>query len=265
MRNQASRRTPVSLGSVASETLPRQIARAIVSSILLGRFNPGDPLPSAGDLAKEFEVSRPVVGEALKIVGTLGMVVSRQGRYSRVADREAWHDLAPDVLAARLDVGALDDILTDSLELRRVIETEAAGLAAERATEEDLAALRREYEALGRATASTDAYTAHDVAFHDAILRATHNRLFLQLIEQMQELLVLTRTVSVTTSPDGARVSQTGHAAVFEAITDRDPDRARAAMSGHLAWAERVNVAHNRGSTTAVKPSKREGSDTSGS
>jgi DNA-binding FadR family transcriptional regulator len=232
--------------SVATHTLPRQVARALVGSILLGELKPGEPLPAAGDLARQFEVSRPVVREALKIVATLGMVTSRQGHYSRVAERAAWNDLAPELLATRLEVGAVDDILGDSLELRRVIETEAAALAAERATLEDLAVMREELDALNLATANADAYTAHDIAFHDAVLQATHNRLFRQLIDQMREVLVLTRAVSVTADPDRLPASQHGHEAIFEAIEARAPERARQAMADHLGWAERVNVSEYR-------------------
>jgi DNA-binding FadR family transcriptional regulator len=242
----ADTRTRRAFGSLSAQTLPRQVARALVGSMLLGHFKPGDPLPAAADLAREFEVSRPVVREALKIVATLGMVTSRQGRYSRVADRAAWNDLSAELLSARLEVGALDDIMADSLELRRVIETEAAALAAERATPEDLDAMRREYEALGRSTADVSAYTAHDIAFHDAILRATHNRLFLQLIDQMRDVLTLTRTISVTPTTVRVPQSQAGHAAIFEAISARTPERARQAMEGHLSWAERVNVGDYR-------------------
>ena len=232
--------------SLEMQTLPRQVARAVIGSILLGRFMPGEELPAAGDLAREFEVSRPVVREALKIVATVGMVTSRQGRYSRVAERAAWHDLAPELLAARLEVGAIDDILADSLELRRVIETEAAALAADRASDEDLAAMRRELEALSASRDDADAYTAHDVAFHDAILRATHNRLFLQLIDQMREVLTFARTVSVTASTNHLPESQEGHGAILDAIADRSAERARQEMAGHLRWAERVNVREYR-------------------
>ncbi len=254
-------RSAMHFRSLATDTLPRQVARALVGSILLGHLKPGEPLPAAGDLAREFEVSRPVVREALKIVATLGMVTSRQGRYSRVTERAAWNDLAPELLATRLEVGAIDDIIADSLELRRVIETEAAALAAERATMEDLASMREEFDALNLATRNTDAYTAHDVAFHDAILRATHNRLFLQLIDQMREVLVLTRTVSVTASPDRVPASQHGHEAIFEAIEARSPERARQAMTDHLGWAERVNVSeyrisHPAGGAGSLPPAK---------
>lgn len=231
---------------LATETLPRQVARAVIGSILLGQFAPGEDLPAAGDLAREFGVSRPVVREALKILATLGLVTSRQGRYSRVAERSAWNDLAPEVLAARLEVGVIDDIIADGLEMRRVIETEAAALAAVRATDADLFALRSEFDALGMVVADAQAYTLHDVAFHDAILRATHNRLFLQLLDQMRELLIFTRTVTVTVDPEHLPESHEGHGAVLRAIRAHAPARARQAMADHLGWAERVNVGDYR-------------------
>lgn len=232
--------------SIARQTLSRQAARSLINSILLGHFRPGEPLPSSGDLALKFEVSRPVIREALKIVATLGMVESRQGRFSRVSERAAWCDLSHEILAARLEIGAIDDIMGESLELRRVIETEAAALAAERATEGDLAAMRQKLDALDRSSGDTQAYAIHDVAFHDAVLRATHNRLFLQLIDSMRELLMFVRMVSITASADRIPSSREGHRILFEAIEARSPEAARKAMAEHLAWAERVNVSEYR-------------------
>ena len=237
---------------LSTPTLPRQVARALVGSILVGHFQPGEPLPSAGAIAREFEVSRPVVREALRIVATLGMVTTQQGRYSLVTERTSWNNLAPELMSARLEVGAIDDIIADSLELRRVIETEAAALAAERATPDDLTAMRCEIDSLNQSMKDTKAYTTHDVAFHDAILRATHNRLFLQLIDQMREVLLLTRTISVTANPDDIPDSQRGHGAVFDAIVAHSPERARREMADHLGWAERVNVSEYRIAHPAV-------------
>jgi GntR family transcriptional repressor for pyruvate dehydrogenase complex len=187
-------------------------------------------------------VSRPVVREALKEVAALGMVESRQGRHSRVTERSAWNDLSPAVMSARLAVGAVDDIIGDTLELRRVIETEAAALAAVRASEADIERMRAELAALDRSLADDPGYLAHDLAFHDAVLRATNNRLFLLLLDQVRELLMLARTVSATARTSRRRDSQAGHRAVLAAIEARSPDAARRAMTDHLAWAEKVNV-----------------------
>jgi len=238
--------SPAQFPSVARQTLSRQVARALINHILLGHFQPGESLPSSGDLARTFEVSRPVVREALKIVATLGMVENQQGRFSRVSERASWCDLSHEILAARLETGAIDDIMADSLDLRRVIETEAAALAAERATEDDLLAMRRALDALDRSGGDTQAYAVHDVAFHDAVLRATHNRLFLQLTDWMREMLVFARTVSTTAAADHIPNSREGHRTIFQAITARSPETARRAMADHLAWAERVNVSEYR-------------------
>lgn len=239
---------PVGFQSLSTQTLSHQVAQALVASIVLGHFRPGEPLPAAGELAREFKVSRPVVREALKEVSTLGMVESRQGRYTRVAERDAWNELSAELLSVRLAVGALDDIIVDSLELRRVIETEAAALAALRATDADLAAMRQHLDVLDHELDDTPAYIASDVAFHDTILRATNNRLFLRLLDQMRDLLVLARTVSATDQPDRRPESQAGHRAIFRAIEQHAPEDARRAMVDHLSWAETVNVAAYRAS-----------------
>ncbi|MGC8633609.1 MAG: FadR/GntR family transcriptional regulator [Candidatus Limnocylindrales bacterium] len=242
----ADRPLAARFGSLNTDSLPRQVARALVGSILVGHFRPGEPLPASGDLAREFGVSRPVVREALKIVSTLGMVESRQGRFSRVSERGSWNDLSAELLSARLETGAIGDVIADVLELRRLIETEAASLAAQRATAADLAAMRAHLDALAASVGDPQAYTVHDVAFHDAILRATHNRLLLQLIDRMREVLVFARTISMTAQPNLLPDSQEGHLVLFEAIASHDPDAARRAMAEHLAWAEQVNVAEYR-------------------
>lgn len=208
----------------------------------MGHFPPGQPLPAATELATEFGVSRPLVREALRIVATLGMVENHQGRFSRVSAPESWRNLSPEVVATRSEIGVVDDILDDSLELRRVIETEAAALAAQRATPEDIERLRGELQALGDSIDNPHRYALHDISFHDSVLRATHNHLLLQLIDHMGALLLLVRDISHTGTAERLPDSQGGHRAIFEAIAARTPEAARAAMADHLAWAERTNV-----------------------
>ena len=231
---------------VAAVSLSDRVARAVVASIVRGDVGPGDPLPTSAEMARQFQVSKPVLREALREVATLGLLRSWQGRRTVVAPKSGCHDLAPQVVSVRVEVGAVNDILADALELRRAIEPEAAALAAGRATSADLHTMRRSLEALEATLGDTLSFMSNDIAFHDAILRATNNRLFLQLTDQLREVLAVARASSVTSQPERRRRSQACHWAVFRAIEAGHADEARAAMADHLSWADRVNVADRR-------------------
>ncbi len=120
--------------SVVTETLSRKITREIIGSIIQGHYRPGDLLPTEEELSQQLGVSRPVVREATKAVTMLGMLRSKQGKGTVVLPDENWNEFAPEVLEARSDVQSMDTFLIHLLELRRIIEVEAAGLAAERAS-----------------------------------------------------------------------------------------------------------------------------------
>ena len=120
--------------SLTSQTLSKRISRELLTSILRGEIASGNALPSEDELASQFDVSRPVVREAVKELAVLGLVESRQGRSTRVTSQDDWNHFAPELLVARSEVGAVDDFLLELLELRRLIETGASGLAAARAS-----------------------------------------------------------------------------------------------------------------------------------
>lgn len=228
--------------SLRTDTLPGRVGRELMVTILRGDIPPGRELPGEDQLAREFGVSRPVVRAAIKHLGILGMVESRQGRQSRVAPYNRWNHFAPELLAARRDAGAVEDVLLELLELRRMIEVEAAAAAAERATPENLAAMR---EALNRLDASFDdlsAFTQADIAFHDAILEATQNHLLPSLFEMLRPILSFAREISLRTRAEGPAMSQAGHRAVFAAIEAGSPNGARAAMADHLSWTANLDI-----------------------
>jgi DNA-binding FadR family transcriptional regulator len=222
--------------AVASETLATQVGRQLIVGILRGDFAPGDEMPSEDQLAREFGVSRPVVREAVKHLSVLGLVESRQGRQTRVAPYEAWNHFAPEILSVRREVGAVEDVLLELLELRRIIEVEAAGLAATRATPADLEAMESALGELDGSLEDPHRFTQGDIAFHDTILRATRNHLVTRLFEVLRPLLEFGREISVSTRPLGPRVSQEGHRAVFEAIRAGSAADARHVMEEHLSW-----------------------------
>lgn len=233
--------------SVSSDTLADRVIRELVDGIVRGTFLPGSELPSEDRLAREFGVSRPVVREAVRHLVGLGLVQSRQGRPSRIAPYESWNHFAPEVLAARREAGAVEDVLLELLELRRMIEVEAVAVAAERATTADLEAMSVALEELEAGLDDPHLFASADIAFHDAILRATKNHLLPRLFEMLRPLLEFGREISVTTRPQGPAVSQAGHRAIYAAIRGGSASDARREMEDHLSWT--ANLDFNERST----------------
>jgi DNA-binding FadR family transcriptional regulator len=222
--------------SLTSQTLSKRISRELLTSILGGEIPSGNALPSEEKLAAQFDVSRPVVREAVKELAVLGLVESRQGRATRVTPTDDWNQFAPELLAARGRVGAVDGFLLELLELRRLVETGAAGLAAARASEEDIARMNTELERMDASVDDVERFTDGDVAFHDALLAATGNHLLARLIEMLGPVLRVGRVIGLERRRDGATDAQAGHRRVLEAIRARDPEAARLAMREHLGW-----------------------------
>jgi DNA-binding FadR family transcriptional regulator len=224
-----------SFSSVSSSTLAEQVSHEIVKSILRGDLGAGSRLPSEKELSRQFDVSRPVIREAVQAVAMLGLVERRQGRGTRIAPRDGWRHLSPELLQARTQVGAVEDVLLELLELRRMVEVEAARLAARRATDRDLAAMLAHLDQMDVNLADPEIFTKHDVGFHGAMLRASGNNLP-PLFEQLRPLLEFARALSARTRPGGPAESQRGHREVFEHIAAGHPDEAAQAMANHLSW-----------------------------
>jgi GntR family transcriptional regulator, transcriptional repressor for pyruvate dehydrogenase complex len=222
--------------SVTRRKLSSRITQDLASEILLGHLQPGAQLPPEGQLADEFEVSRQVVREAVKHLEVIGMVVTRQGKPAAVAYPENWNEFSHELLEARRDAGQLDDMLLELLEMRRLIEIEAAALAAERATTTDLDALQKEVGRMESCLHDPAAYAARDFEFHQAILRGTRNRLLPLLGRQLRPALEFTREVSVRTGTAIPETSFAEHKRILEAIERRHPQAARDAMTEHLSW-----------------------------
>lgn len=222
--------------SLTSQTLSRRISRELLTSILRGEIAPGTALPSEDDLASQFDVSRPVVREAVKELAVLGLVESRQGRSTRVTPEDDWNHFAPELLAARSEVGAVDDFLLELLELRRLIETGAAGLAATRASDQEIERMTAQFRTMEESTGDLERFTDADIAFHAALLAATGNHLLTRLIEMIGPVLRFGRMISLQRRPDGPADSQQGHRRVLDAIRAGDPTAAREAMREHLSW-----------------------------
>jgi DNA-binding FadR family transcriptional regulator len=227
--------------SVTAETLSRRITRELIASIIQGHYGPGDLLPTEEELCEQLGVSRSVVREATKAVTILGMVRSRQGRGTEVLPDENWNEFAPEVIEARSDLQTVDEFLVHLLELRRIVEVEAAGLAARRAEADAIATMVSLVAAMEGAD-DVEAFARLDVRFHDAILAATGNRPLRSLLRTIEPALLAARTVSLTTRRAGLKRSAKEHRVIAEAIRERSAARARRAMTTHLSWTANLSV-----------------------
>lgn len=236
--------------SVTVETLTRRITRELIASIIRGHYAPGDLLPTEEELCQQLGVSRSVVREATKAVTILGMVRSRQGRGTEVLPDENWNEFAPEVIEARSDLQTVDEFLVYLLELRRIIEVEAAGLAARRADAEAIATMASLVAAM-EGTDDVEAFARLDVRFHDTILAATGNRPLRSLLRTIEPALLAARTVSLTTRRAGLKRSAKEHRAIVDAIRERSAARARRAMTTHLSWTANLSVDRADGARTA--------------
>src|SRR5204862_2949461 len=119
----------------------RDVMRLLIAEIVSGRRAVGGMLPKEVDLADEFEVSRGVARETIRALEERGLIVVRHGRGATINEPDRWDVFDPDVLAATLESGSDADVLAEYLDCRRILEVEAAGLAAVRAKKRDVAQL----------------------------------------------------------------------------------------------------------------------------
>lgn len=216
--------------SKLKRSLHRQVVDQLGRRIVGGQIQVGETLPNEADLSAELGVSRTVTREAIKVLGEKGLVIARPKVGTLVQPRSKWNQLDPDVLTWEYEVGPRDGFLLMLTEVRRIIEPAAAKLAAERATEANIAAIAACYDDLERcADDYSEQYIPTDIRFHSAIVRASQNELLEQLVNTIRAALVSSRKVT-TQVPGGSRETLPLHYAVYDAIRRRQPAEAYQAM-----------------------------------
>ena len=215
-------------------TLALELVDALGERIRDGRLATGDKLPTEAAIMAEFGVSRTVVREAISKLQASGLVETKHGIGTFVAGLgDAGFRIAPDQFATLRDVIAV-------LELRIGIETEAAALAAQRRSEEDLRRMRQALDAVSEAIQAGRDAVAADFQFHLEIARATQNTHFTELMGTLgariipRARLAAEREVGNEQRDYLLRVHGE-HESIYDAIAARDADAARAAMRTHLA------------------------------
>lgn len=217
--------------AIKSEKFADKVAHRIMVIIGSGELKPGDVLPSERDLANSFRVSRAVVREALGMLAVRGLIKIHQGKPTIVNDVASWNTLDPQVLLLLRKASTFHELM----ELRFMVEPEAAALAAERATDEEIANLRPLLDPSHNA--SPERHVEADTAFHHAIARATHNAVLLIVMSSVIDLLRESRWLTFQ-APGAIPLGADWHNAIMEALEKHAPEAAREAMLGHLRQVE---------------------------
>jgi DNA-binding FadR family transcriptional regulator len=200
--------------------------RELVAGIVEGEFSPGEMLPKEQALAARFDVSRGVAREVIRALQERGVVTVRHGLGARVTPEERWNVLYPDVLGAMLERPDGLELLREVTECRLIAEVEAVALAAERASEEDVAMLE---EALARPRGRRDDGAAAEVDFHVRLVSASRNRPLVQMLRPVYEAMAQARDVVPRRGEAAAE-----RRAILEAVRAHDVSAARDAARAHL-------------------------------
>lgn len=213
-----------------SSQIPATIAREIGMQIVSGGFNPGDILDGEIETSGRLHVSRAAYREAVRILAAKGLVKALRKVGTRVTPREEWHLLDPDVLGWIFAFEPDEVTLTSLFELRRMVEPEAAALAAVRCRDEDLRAMADALQDMARHGLQSEPGRLADQAFHTALLRASGNAFVASLTASVGAAITWTTFYKGAHSRQ-LRDSLPDHQHVYEAIARRDPSAARAAMA----------------------------------
>jgi GntR family transcriptional repressor for pyruvate dehydrogenase complex len=224
-------------GPIAKRKTYELVADRLVELIVARSLQTGDQLPTERELTETFGVGRSSIREALRMLESQGVI--RPGTGGAFAVAEASNPLESSL---RL-VFALDERtgIHDLFELRRILDCEAAALAAQRRQPSDLDEMQRAIDAMAAALAADgrdDRFVQADIDFHMAVSVATGNRLILYSQQAAREIVqrALLNVVRVPMSPESAVLE---HRAIREAIEYGNPEWARNAMRDHLERVER--------------------------
>jgi GntR family transcriptional repressor for pyruvate dehydrogenase complex len=210
-------------------TLTAQTFERLVKLILSGQWPEGARIPPERELCQQLGIARASLREAVKAMELIGVLESRVGDGTFVCARGEF--LSRPLLWAI--TGTDLNELRDVVEARRLIEEDIAGLAAERASDEEVKKIAATVEDLRGALADPDACLAADLRFHIALAEAAHNLVLLNSVQLLRNLLRQWLLLKLQIPGTSTQVLKQ-HEAILLAIRMRDADRARAAMSSHL-------------------------------
>ncbi|MFP4393510.1 MAG: FadR/GntR family transcriptional regulator [Desulfohalobiaceae bacterium] len=219
---------------IKPKSVSDQIFEQLRDLIFRGKLKPGEKLPPERELSESFGVSRPSVKAAINKLINMGLVVQRQGQGTFVRSLESRYLENP----LRSVLEGEEVSLYDLLEVRLGLEVQAVGLAAKRATEEDIQTLETCVQDMLCKVDEGQVGSEEDVAFHMSIAFATRNSAQIYLMKNFYDLLFHAISESRFYLQEAGNLSAMGqqHSEILEAIRDKDPARAQTCMEQHISY-----------------------------
>jgi DNA-binding FadR family transcriptional regulator len=218
------------LSSQLTRNSHAQVVDAIGADIIQGRYPQGSILPRDEELAGRFGVSRTVLREAIKTLTAKGLLVARSRVGTKIRPPDDWNMFDADILRWHIEGGAGKAFFTDLSEMRLAVEPYAAGLAAQRASQDAIAAMRETVEQMAAAR-DRRSFAAADIELHRQVSRASGN-VFMHSVGALIETALLSSfwISSPAENPIIQSKVAADHGRIVEAIAARDTPGAEEAM-----------------------------------
>jgi GntR family transcriptional repressor for pyruvate dehydrogenase complex len=224
--------------------LTSRVTSELEALIVENRLQPGDRLPSVADLAAQYGVSRTVIREAIGALAGKGLLEVQHGSGTVVSRPTA--SAVTQSMTLYLRAGQPQYDYTKVSQVRRVLEVEIAGLAAEQRTAEDLAAMEKLLHEMAEMVsgqseiqAKREHFVRNDVEFHTALANASHNELFPLILNSIADIMLAVRQLGFDV-PGSPAHALAAHWGIFEQVKAGDRTEARLAMEAHLTTSEMI-------------------------
>jgi GntR family transcriptional repressor for pyruvate dehydrogenase complex len=232
-----------------SGSLSSQIVGDVRDALFAKKLKPGDFLGTENDLAAKYGVSRIVARDALRTLEALGIVAIRMGKGGGARIARGNPRLFAEALAVQLDLTGV--LASEIMDAQRAIECLAAELAAERATEADVARMRQLIDEADAAIDDPARFTELGAAFHLAVAEASHNRVLVVQLISLQHVSWPRR--NPTLNAKVARRVNEVHRELLALIEIRDAAGARKLMDDHVKMIRARRVAESKTPSTSFR------------
>jgi GntR family transcriptional regulator, transcriptional repressor for pyruvate dehydrogenase complex len=214
----------------------QQVEETVKTAILSGDLKPGEMLPPEIELARQFNVSRTTVREALRVLSTQNLITkvpgARGGNFVRSVDHRALSDVVMESFDNLLTLGTIE--FREVAEVRQLLEIPAARLASQFRSEEHLAGLSGIVARQKAASVDDPDVPGMDAEFHTLLATASGNRVLASFVQALHHATEPVNYLDL--SPQVGRETVKQHAAIVRAVAEQDPDAAEKAVVTHLSY-----------------------------